>query len=49
MKRDKIYIGKYTALVFIEDEKLPDDVIEFRHPKTGKLVGKIINIGSIEE
>ena len=49
MRKHKVYVSKYTALVFIEDERLPDDVIELRHPKTGKLIGRVINIGSMEE
>lgn len=42
----KTHIKKCADLIFIKDERLPDDVIEFRHPKTNELIRKVMNISN---
>ena len=41
-----VYVYKNPARIlnWITDDNLPDDVIEFRHPKTNKLITRIVNI-----
>ena len=41
---EDIFIGKITR-----DSMVPEKEIHFKHPATGKLLGKIVNVGTPEE
>ena len=41
---EDIFVGKITR-----DGTVPEGEIHFRHPVTGKLLGKVVNVGTPEE